>query len=132
MNTPTNSEALPPTTGSGSLLVVDLDSPFFWGVAREMTPEERKKAEAHGRYDNPPMSVLGVTSDGLAAVEGKDMAQLFATSPKLLDALRNLLPIAVDLIDKANERGEIEWPSGNISEVIHAQAAINEALCQNS
>lgn len=84
MNTSNDSDValLPPLTGS-ALRVIDLDSPFFWGVGRDMTDEERAEAERHGRYDNPPMSVLGIT-DGLAAVEGKDMAELFAASPNLL------------------------------------------------
>jgi hypothetical protein len=61
------------------LRVIDLDSPFFWGVGRDMTDDERRNAEKHGRYDNPPMSVLGIT-DGLAAVEGKELAELFVAS----------------------------------------------------
>ena len=55
-----------------------------------MTDEERENAEKHGRYDNPPMSVLSVTHEGLAAVDGKDLAQLFAASPQMLAALERL------------------------------------------
>ncbi len=69
------------------LKVIDLDSSFFWGVGRDMTDGERKEAEAHGRFDNPPMSVLGIT-DGLAAVEGQALATLFSAAPELLEALQ--------------------------------------------
>ena len=72
------------------LRVIDLDSPFLFGVGRDMTDEERENAEKHGRYDNPPMSVLGVTHEGLAAVDGKDLAQLFVASPQMLAALERL------------------------------------------
>lgn len=72
------------------LRVIDLDSPFFWGIARDMTDEERADAERHGRHDNPPMSVLGITN-GLAAVEGKDLAQLLAAAPELLAACEEAL-----------------------------------------
>lgn len=72
------------------LRVIDLDSPFFWGVGRDMTDEERRNAEKHGRHDNPPMSVLGIT-DGLAAVDSEELARLFAGSPKLLDCVRHLV-----------------------------------------
>lgn len=49
------------------------------------------------------------------------------TLPDLLEALKNLLPIATKLIDEAYDRGEMDYPSGNISEVIHAQATIAKA-----
>ena len=107
------------------LRVIDLDSPFFWGVGRDMTDEERRNAERHGRYDNPPMSVLGIT-DGLAAVEGKDLAQLFATAPKLLAACQ--------MMDACH--GTTEWAMEQLSirerDAIRAiRAAIAESLGQN-
>lgn len=84
----------PEPVGSDALVlplrVIDLDSPFLFGVGRDMTDEERVEAEKHGRYDNPPMSVLGVTHEGLAAVDGKELAQLFVSSPKMLSALKQL------------------------------------------
>jgi hypothetical protein len=81
------------------LRVIDLDSPFFWGVGRDMTPDERRNAENHGRYDNPPMSVLGVTREGLAAVEGKDLAQMFAAAPLMLEAINYVLEHPVTFVD---------------------------------
>lgn len=114
------------TNSFPNLKVIDLDSSFFFGVARDMTDEERLDAVKHGRYDNCPMSVLGIT-DGMAAVDGEALAQLFASSPKLFKALQDLLPITIELMDEAFERGDSAYPSGNISELIYAQAAISEA-----
>ena len=73
------------------LHVVDLDSPFVFGLGRQMTEEERAEARSHGRFDDPPMSVLSVDQDGLAAVRGKELAYLFATAPDMLAALKTLL-----------------------------------------
>lgn len=86
------------------LRVIDLDSPFFFGVGRDMTFDERMLAEKHGRYDNPPMSVLGVTSEGLAAVEGEHLAQMFAAAPDLVGALKTLLAVS----ECADETGYVE------------------------
>ncbi len=72
------------------LRVIDVDSPFFFGVGRDMTDEERENAERCGRYDNPPMSVLGVTREGLAAVEGKELAELFVAAPELQKTLAEI------------------------------------------
>jgi hypothetical protein len=72
-----------------TLRTIDLDSPFFFGVGRDMTDDERAHARKNGRFDNPPMSVLGIT-DGLAAVDGKELAEMFAASPLMLAALRHL------------------------------------------
>jgi hypothetical protein len=69
-----------------TLEIVDLDSPFFFGVARKMTPDERKDVFAHGVMDDRPMSVLGI-ADGLAAVDGKDLAQLFVAAPEMVAEL---------------------------------------------
>jgi len=109
------------------LRVVDVDSPFFFGVARDMTEEERKNAEKHGRYDNPPMSVLGVTREGLAAVEGKELAQLFVSAPKLLAACQ--------MMDECH--GTTEWAMGQLSvrekdALLAIRSAIAESLGQNN
>lgn len=83
---------LPPTPASISkpFRLIDIDSSWFHGVGRDMTEQEREYAISKGRLDNPPMSLLGITKDGLAGVDGKEIAQLFAASPTLLAALRNL------------------------------------------
>lgn len=74
-----------------ALEVIDLDSPWFFGVARKMTDAEREEARKHGVEDDRPMSVMGVTSEGLAAVEGKHMASLFAAAPELLESLQAMV-----------------------------------------
>ncbi len=84
-----------------NLRVIDLDSSFFFGVGRDMTDEERAEAEKHERFDNPPMSVLAVTREGYAAVDGKELAELFAGSPEILDALRLLWGFLED-VGKSN------------------------------
>jgi hypothetical protein len=79
---PVGSDALVPP-----LRLIDLDSPWLFGIGRDMTDEERENAERHGRDDNPPMSVLGVTHEGLAAVDGKELAQLFVAAPEMAQEL---------------------------------------------
>ena len=69
------------------------------GIGRNMTTEERKEAESHGRHDNPPMSVLGITRDGLAAVDGKEIAQMFVASPLMLEAINYALEHPVTFVD---------------------------------
>ena len=54
-------------------------------------------------------------------------AILIAAAPELRSALANLLEIAVKLLDEAYDRGETDYPSGNISEVIWAQAALSKS-----
>ena len=71
------------------LFVVDLDSSFFAGIARDATLEENKEAVDAGCEPNRPMSILGLTSDGLAAAE-KEYAHLFAAAPELLTVAENL------------------------------------------
>lgn len=74
------------------LFVVDLDSPFVFGVGRKMDAKETAEAARHGRGADTPMSVMSITSDGLAGVMGKDLARLFANAPKLL-ALVESIPL---------------------------------------
>jgi hypothetical protein len=45
------------------------------------------------------MSVLGVTREGLAAVEGKDLAQMFAAAPLMLEAINYVLEHPVTFVD---------------------------------
>jgi hypothetical protein len=54
-------------------------------------------------------------------------AILIAAAPELRSALASLLEIAVKLLDEAYDRGETNYPSGNISEVIWAQAALSKS-----
>jgi len=100
------------------LRVIDLDSPFFFGVGRDMTFTERMDAERHGRYDNPPMSVLGVTSEGLAAVEGEELAQMFAAAPDMLGALKSVV--------EAWENPEMGWIAAD-----RVRAALAKASGEN-
>ena len=44
-----------------------------------------------GRLDDPPMSVLGVTENGVAAVIGRDLALRLAASKELLEACQEAL-----------------------------------------
>jgi len=112
------------------LRVIDLDSPFFFGVGRDMTDEERANAERHGRYDNPPMSVLGVTSEGLAAVDGKELAQLFVTAPKLLAVAQKLAAWDKRWPKWSDTNGTSEKELNAICEEAHA--IIAEASGQNA
>lgn len=110
------------------LRVIDVGSPFFFGVGRDMTDEERENAERHGRYDNPPMSVLGVTREGLAAVEGKDMAEMFAASPRLLDLAEKLAAWDKRWPKWSDSNGTSEKEMNALCEEAHA---ILESLGQN-
>jgi len=101
------------------LRVIDLDSPFFWGVGRDMTDEERVNAEKHGRYDKPPMSVLGIT-DGLAAVEGEGMAQMFASSPRMLGLVARLAAWDKRWPKNSDSNGTSEKEMNTMCEEAHA------------
>jgi hypothetical protein len=79
-HTPTLSEPPP-------YQVIDLDSPFLFGIARKTNEKERAQAIAHGVTEDRPMSILGITSDGIAGVMGEDVARLFAAAPALVEAL---------------------------------------------
>jgi hypothetical protein len=94
-------------TQQHSIRIIDVDSPFMFGLGRDMTGKERKEAEKHGRFDNPPMSVLGVTHEGLAAVADKELAHLFAAAPEMLEALKEAeaaFELTIPLIPK-----KLDW-----------------------
>jgi hypothetical protein len=100
-----------------NLRVIDLGSPFFFGVGRDMTDDERARAERNGRFDNPPMSVLGIT-EGMAGVDGKPLAHLFAAAPDMLAALERCLEVFInqgwddDLIAAKEARAAISKAKG--------------------
>jgi len=111
------------------LRLIDLDSPWLFGIGRDMTDEERENAERHGRDDNPPMSVLGVTSEGLAAVDGKELAQLFVAAPKLLAVAQKLAAWDKRWPKWSDTNGTSEKELNAICEEAHA--IIAEASGQN-
>ena len=45
------------------------------------------------------MSVLGITSEGLAAVEGEVLARMFAAAPLMLEAINYVLEHPVTFVD---------------------------------
>lgn len=93
------------------LRVIDLDSPFIWGVGRDMNDEERANAEKRGRHDNPPMSVLGIARDGSAGVDGKELAELFAAAPETAaehDRLKVLCGELAEMLTRIKNDGGIE------------------------
>lgn len=99
------------STQSHTIRIIDVDSPFMLGLGRDMTDEERKFAERHGRFGNPPMSVLGVTHEGLAAVADKDLAHLFAAAPDYQSATAYLV-ISSYLDGKYWPEEIMEWAKG--------------------
>lgn len=98
-----------------ALHLIDIDSPWIWGVAREATKEEKQTAELHGRFDDPMMSVLGVTSEGVAGVMGKPLATLFASSPEMLVVLDQIRDMT---------SGESEDPERDLARIHDLAAAM--------
>ena len=112
------------------LRLIELDSPWLFGIGRDMTDEECENAEKHGRNYKLPMSVLGVTHEGLAAVDGKDLAQLFVFSPKLLAVVRKLAAWDKRWPKWSDTNGTSEKELNAICEEAHA--IIAEASGQNA
>lgn len=110
-------------TEQGPFEVIDLDSPFVFGIGRKTTPEERAEARKHGRTDDPPMSVLGITSDGMAGVFGEGTAHMFAASPDLLAALEALETKCGELVPESTSMVPRHWMS-----VAEIMAIISPAL----
>jgi hypothetical protein len=84
--------------------IVDLDSNFFVGVARQLTPAEEKLARKKG-YTGPPLhSLLGIThvdGEDFAGVDA-EYAPLVVAAPKLLACCETVMAAAIEETDRTS------------------------------